>query len=218
MQNKVRTSLIAGAIALTAGSVQAATTFNVAEDILPGGLSTLQDERDVWASAVGAPLATEGFESLTTGGSSFDFGDFSVSLDTGSFTLYGANSLVRTEGTNGLGFSGNNIVTFLFDTAITSFGIDWSSFDRTATNVAYSDNGGGSLGDIFVPVTTAGAGFFGVNNTDGFTQVQFTVTQSEILEFDFVQYGNIAAVPVPASLPLLFGAIGLLGFVRRKKS
>ena len=216
MFEKLKGAILAGAIMATGGAAHA-ITFNVAEDILPGGLGTLQAERATWAAATGAALSSEGFEGLGSNGSFFDFGDFSVSIASGSMTLFGANGLTRTEGTNGLGFTGSNVITFLFDNVQTAFGIDWSSFDQTETNVAYSDNGGGANGDIFQPVTTAGAGFFGVINENGFTEITFTVTQTEILEFDNIQYGAAAAIPVPASLPLLVGALGVLGFARRKR-
>lgn len=218
MFDTIKSTVLAAAI-LAAGSSAHAASFNIAEDILPGGgVSTLQAERAVWAAASGATLSSEGFEGLSSGDSFFDFGDFSVSIETGAFTLFGANSLTRTEGENGLGFSGSNVVTFLFDSVQTAFGIDWSSFDRTDTNVAYADNGGGANDDLFEPVVTAGAGFFGVNNANGFTEIIFTVTQQEILEFDNIQFGTASPVPIPAGLPLLIAGLGALAFMRRKRS
>lgn len=218
MFETIKSAVLTAAI-LAAGSSAHAASFNIAEDILPGGgVSTLQAERAIWAAESGATLSSEGFEGLSSDGNFFDFGDFSVSIATGAFTLFGANSLTRTEGENGLGFSGNNIVTFLFDSVQTAFGIDWSSFDQTATNVAYADNGGGANGDLFEPVVTAGAGFFGVNNLNGFTEISFTVTQNETLEFDNIQYGSVAPVPVPAGLPLLIAGLGTLAYLRRRKS
>ena len=217
MKSKMLSAAAAIVLTLSAFGAQAAPVFHVAEDILPGGLATLQAERGVWAAAHGGALSTEGFEGLVAAPANpFDFGDFTLSFSGPSLTLFGANALVRTEGVNGLGFSGNGTVTFTFDTAITAFGIDWSSFDQTATVVAYSDDAGGAVADVFVPVTSPGAGFFGVLNTDGFTTVSFQVTQSEILEFDYIQWGT--AVPEPGTLAILgLGLVGF-GFARRRQA
>ena len=211
------TAGLALAFAVSTGMAQA-TTFNIAEDVLPDGLGTLQAERAVWASNAGAPLSSEGFEGPISVGSSITFADFTVSVASGALTLFPLIELTRTEGEQSLGFSDSNVVTFVFNDAITSFGIDWSSLDRDETNIAYSDNAGGSNSDLFVADSFAGAGFLGATNLNGFTEISFTVTSSEILEFDNIQYASVAAVPVPAGLPLLLGAVGLIGLLRRKKA
>ena len=212
-------------VCLSLGTVSqnafAVPIYNVAEDILPSGLATLQDERSTWASDFGGSLSTEGFEDLVASPSNvIDFGDFTLSYTGNSgLTLFGTNSLVRTEGDNGLGFTGDGMLTFTFDNAINAFGIDWSSFDLTSTVVGYSDNAGGAIADVFVPLTYAGAGFLGVRNDDAFNTVSFSVTQTEILEFDYIQYGSTNAVPEPSILALI--GLGLAGFrvnsYRRKK-
>jgi hypothetical protein len=212
-----RISLYFGvALLFAAAEVHAAPIFVTAEAVLPGGLPVLQAARAGWATAHGAPLLTEGFESLAAAPTNpFDFGDFTLGFSGTGFTLYGANALTRTEGTQGLGFTGSGTVTFTFDSAINAFGIDWSSFDSPATVIAYSDDAGGAIADVFVPVTIAGAGFLGVRNTVGFTTVSFAVTSGEILEFDNIQYGA-AAVPEPVTLALFgLAAAGYAGHRRR---
>ena len=217
MKNKILS--VVGAIFVTTSMAQAATTTYVAEDILPAGLATLQAERANWAADFGNPLGTEGFEGLVGNPGNFiDFGAFSLSFSGPSLTLYGANPLTRTEGTQGLGFSGNGSITLTFDNAISALGIDWSSFDQNATVVSYSDDNGNVVGDIFQPVISAGAGFFGIIDTDGFTSVTFAVDQSEILEFDYIQWGSgLAPIPLPAGMPLLLGGLVGLGLLRRRK-
>ncbi|WP_425039573.1 VPLPA-CTERM sorting domain-containing protein [Primorskyibacter sp. S187A] len=200
-----------------AGMAQAATTTFTAEDVLPTGLGTLQTERSNWQTAVGSPVSSEGFEGLQGAvGNTLTFADFTLTHSGGGLTLFGSNSLTRTEGVQGLGFSGNGSVTFTFASTINAFGIDWSSFDQTSTVVDYSDDGGNSLSDLFVPVTNAGAGFFGIIDTGGFSSVTFNVSQTEILEFDNIAWGTVAPVPLPAGLPLLLAGLGGLAMLRRR--
>ena len=197
----------------------AAPVYTIAEDVLPSGLGTLQTARAGWAAAHGGPLATEGFEGLAAvPPSPFDFGAFTMTYTAADMTLYGANALVRTEGVQGLGFSGRGTVTFTFDSPITAFGIDWSSFDQTTTVVEYSDDAGGALADVFLPVTSAGAGFLGVINNAGFTTVTFQVTQTEILEFDNIQWGTSAVIPEPMSLLLVGAGLAMVGVSRARKA
>jgi hypothetical protein len=214
---KLKVIATCAALTLCGFGAQAAPVYNVVEAVLPGGLATLQAERAAWATAHGGGLSTEGFEGLAAAPASpFDFGAFTLTSSVG-LTLFGANALTRTEGVKGLGFSGNGTVTFTFDSAITAFGIDWSSFDQGSTVVAYSDDAGGAVADIFVPVTPAGGGFFGVRNTDGFTSVSFQVTQAEILEFDYIQWGTAAAVPEPMSLLLVVAGLAAVGVSRSRR-
>ena len=213
-------ALAAGAALMFSGiASHAAPVYTIAEDILPSGLGTLQAARAGWAAAHGGPLSSEGFEGLAAApGSPFDFGAFTMTYSGSGLTLFGANSLVRTEGVQGLGFSGRGTVTFTFDSAITAFGIDWSSFDQTTTVVEYSDDAGGALSDVFLPVTSAGAGFLGVRNSAGFTSVTFQVTQTETLEFDNIQWGTSAVIPEPMSLLLVGAGLAMVGFSRARRS
>lgn len=192
----------------------------VAEDRLPDGIGTLQAERAQWASDFGGTLSSEGFEGLSGAPASvIDFGDFTLSFSgKRDLTLFGANEFTRTEGAQSLGFTKKGTITLTFDEEITALGIDWSSFDKKGTRVRYKDNAGNFIKDVFDPVTRAGAGFFGIIDPEGFTEVTFLVKQSETLEFDFIQYGrSVAPVPLPAGLPLLVGALGVLGLVRRRQ-
>lgn len=216
MTIKLTLAALAATFTMSAGAAHAVTTFNIAEGALPGDLGVLQAERAVWASSVTGGLTSEGLEGLAVG-SSFDFGAFSVSIGVGDLTAFSNNSLVISEGSDALGFNSNNTITFAFDDAISAFAIDWTSIDQSTSNIAYSDNGGGSNNDLFDIDAFAGAGFMGVVNTDGFTEITFAVTSNETLLFDNIQFGGaIAAVPLPAGLPLLVGALGFLGLARRK--
>lgn len=208
-------ALAAAALALSAFAASAAPAYSVTEAILPGGLGTLQAARSAWAATLGGPLQTEGFEGLAAApASGFDFGPFTLTTSA-PLVLFGNNSLVRTEGVQGLGFSGNGTMTFTFDTALTAFAIDWSSFDSLNTVISYQDNAGGSVADIFQPLTSAGAGFFGVVNGAGFTQVTFTAQSGEILEFDNIQF-LANNVPEPSSLALVALALAGCGAWRRR--
>ncbi|WP_165899265.1 VPLPA-CTERM sorting domain-containing protein [Rhodovulum steppense] len=199
-----------------------ATTTYTAEAILPGGLGTLQAERADWAADFGGTLSTEGFEGLVADpGLVTDFGGFTLTYaGVGGLTLYGSNPLTRTEGAQGLGFSGSGSITLSFTSAINAFGIDWSSFDNAATNVSYGDSAGNVIADLFQPVTRSGAGFFGIIDTGGFSWITFDVTSQEIMEFDFIQYGvasDPSLIPLPAGLPLLVAGLGTLAVLRRRQ-
>lgn len=71
------------------------------QDVLPDGLSTLQDERTAWSSGLNS-LVTEVFEDSFILSNRIDFDSFIVSITGSDFTLFDSNGLTRTQGNNGI--------------------------------------------------------------------------------------------------------------------
>ena len=182
------------------------------QDILRDGLSTLQDERAAWSSGLSS-LVTEGFEDSFDVSNSIDFGSFTVSITNSDFIRFNSNRLTRTEGVSGIGFAGNAILTFEFLDNISSFGIDWSSIDFSATVIDYSDDQGNLVSNVAPHVGRAGAGFFGITGINS-SSISFDITSAETLEFDFIQFepAQAAMVPTPGVfIMMIFGLVVMFG-------
>ena len=124
---KYRRLLTAVLFCIASFTTHAAVIFS-AQDILPNGNSTLQAERDVWSSGLGE-LNTEGFEGAFMLSNQIDFEQFSVSITGSDFIDFGANVLTRTEGTTGLGFRQDAIITFEFLTDISASSLNQLSIE-----------------------------------------------------------------------------------------
>ncbi len=135
-------------------------------------------------------------------------------------------SRIVTDGIYAVSFEEypTSTITFSFDNPINAFGIDVN--DMNFGTMTYSDNLGNSFTDVLQGSTMEGTmlnpQFFGVVNTDAFTSVTLTFTNTDAslsgtLALDRLEYG-MASVPLPASLLfLLSGIIGLAGFRKKLK-
>ena len=216
---RLRTMMfLLGAILACSSVVYAVPTYYLASGALPADLGVLQAGRNVWQTAVGGSLSTEGFESFSPG-NPIDFGAFTATLFGGyGFEQTSGNNLITTEGNSVLTFSyGYTAVEFSFDNAINSFGIDVTSIDfAPPTTVSFLDENGNFLNDFAIHNVWAGATFFGVINDQAFSKARFEFTGSEVLNFDYLQYGG-STVPEPGTLSLLgLGLVGVAGALRRK--
>lgn len=211
-------------LAITCAQVQAAPTYFTADAVLPGGIGTLQAERTLFQGAAagqGVTLLTEGFEAFASG-NPVNFPDFSLTHSGGGsgFSQISGNNLITTEGNSVISFTidGATSTDFNFSSPINAFGIDITSIDQDITTVSFLDDLGNVLNSFNNFAGFAGATFFGVVNDQAFNTVRFAFSGSEIINFDFLQYGASTSVPEPSAILLLaFGLIGL-GFVRRQRS
>lgn len=178
--------------------------------------------------AATSSLVLESFEAPFNSGSTVDFGAFSASISGAAGTLFPETfSRSVTDGSQALGFAefGPSTVTFLFDDAITAFGIDFNDLNNVDASAA--DDIGNDFGVVLTGDDGSAQGgpgfqnqqFFGVVNTDPFTSITFSIGATinfGLLTFDRLEYQTAAVspVPVPASLPLLAGGLTALGLAR----
>lgn len=214
--------------AVVSGGAHALPTYFTESAVLPGGLAALAAERELFRAASaggGVSLSTESFE-LISAGTAIDFGPFTATLLGGAgFSQISGNSLITTDGNSVLSFSrllispsGVVSVLFSFDAPINAFGIDLTSIDETGTTVSFLDDLGNVLNNFAGTGSLGGATFFGVYNSQPFSTVRFDflASASEILNFDYLQFGVAGKVPEPASLALVgVGIAGLAAWRRR---
>ena len=65
-----------------------------------------------------------------------------------------------------------------------------------------------------------GTAFFGFSDLGAsiMSISYFTGTGGDFVGVDDIRYRSTSVVPIPASLPLLFGGVFALGFIRRRKA
>ena len=185
--------------------------------------ATQYDDRTAFEAAT-ASLTTETFDGFTSdvslAATTYDVGDFSITT-----TLN--NSLLKIDADGGDGHTvngtafvrgvgvANDMFTYIFDTAITAFGVDLFGFndDEERTRIVIGGN------TYTLPVVTGTQNsFFGFTSDTAFTSVSFNTIAAEDGGFDNISYG-VSVVPVPAAGLLLLSGLGAIGAVsRRRKS
>jgi hypothetical protein len=139
----------------------------------------------------------------------------------------GDDGVINGSGTAGHSWfssSGATGILFTFDEIVTAAGLVWTDGAGLVTFSAFD-----ALGDLLVTTTLniAGSGFNGQTNEDTFFGVTSAAGISSIfisnasggIEVDHVQYGMMAAVPLPAAgLLLMAGLAGLTAMRRRRET
>ena len=177
-------------------------------------------DRATFEAAAGT-VTTQDFESQTVGTNlqnvTTDLGDFSlsvVSIFGGSFNLIDQFGLNDPNGSiyASIGLGGGETMTLLFDSAITSFGADFGALNDFVQRSQFE-----VLGDILLaPILSGEASFFGFTSDTAFTSLTIRgLSPSDGFGIDNITY-SVAAIPVPATLPLLAGGLGLLALWRRR--
>lgn len=154
-------------------------------------------------------------------------GPLTFSTDDGSIRYFSSTSTYPncTDGcitTNSTSEAGQ-YMDIVFDTVFDRVGAFVGSYiapqSVTATFFDIYDN---LLGTVSFADLAAGDLFLGFEDTAGIKRLRFTDNDSTnaVLSVDRVHFENIAlaAIPVPAGLPLLLGAFGMLGLTRSRRS
>jgi len=186
--------------------------------------TTFGDRTAFEAAILGA--TTETFDSYASdtsfNGVAVDVGDFVLNADPiGNRNLIDALPAVPNgtdiDGTTFLNyFLQNTSATITFDTAVTAVGFDISAFGNVG-NVSSLSILDGIFDQTDIP-GSGGVSFFGVTSDTAFTTLTFFSSINDGFSVDNLTYGEAAAVPVPAGLPLLLGGLGMLGWLRRRST
>ncbi|MEO0485247.1 MAG: hypothetical protein AAF092_04985 [Pseudomonadota bacterium] len=232
MQNSkafARSLFIGLGLALAATQTHAATFFGGT----PGYFSQADIPFGLYATG---PTFLEDFEDA-----SLDGGITASTTQGNLFVTGGSNNTDSVDGDDGSidGFGrggrsyfnniGNAGITFTFANPVTAAGVvftDGSAFLNFVTFSAFDGNGSQiftstfpGIGDNSFAGTTAEDTFFGISDANGIGSIFISSRAGAGIEVDHVQYGDMAAapVPLPATLPMLLAALGL-GAVIRKRS
>ncbi|MEM6372793.1 MAG: hypothetical protein AAF727_08460 [Pseudomonadota bacterium] len=142
--------------------------------------------------------------------------------DLGGATFFGAPSTVRSDDLilNGSGFFGASTphVGLSFSTRVTGVGVTSNAIDGGRIQLWSGANGTGTLLGEGSFGGGASAQFGGLIIGEAAGSVVFTCDFNSDLKCglrDIVFGSTPAPVPLPAGLPLLLGALGLLGWMRR---
>ncbi|MCU9840604.1 VPLPA-CTERM sorting domain-containing protein [Ruegeria sp. WL0004] len=199
----------------------------VAFSVLAGAASATTQYSDRTAfEAATASLTTETFNGFTSdvslAATTFDVGDFSIATTLNNSILKidadgaDSHSVNGSAFVRGVGLPGD-MFTYIFDTAITAFGVDLFGFNDFEERTRVVINGNTYTLPVVNGVVNS---FFGFTSGTAFTSVSFNVIAGgEDGGFDNISYGAVAPVPVPAAGLLLLSGFGALGAIaRRRKS
>lgn len=213
MLKLIKTSIAALVIAAPAHAV---TVFS-GHDVGAGSL----------AAAPNATAAAAAFDAAVSGTTIVDFegptGIFSFTPD--AFVrntqrcapaLCGYNT--TSGGANFLDVTFN--ATFNFSTAISAFGAYFTGVQRGDATLTYTDGSQTVLTLPAAQLSSGGTSFFGFNDPGKMiTSISyFTGTGGDFVGVDDIRLKVAsAAIPLPASLPLLLAGVGVFGALRRRK-
>ncbi len=192
--------------------------------VVTSNAATVQFDDRATFEAASAALSTEDFNSF---GADVNLAG-SLVVDLGAFTVtgpasgiaridadgVGSNSVNGTGYIRGIGAADTNI-TFLFDSAITAFGVDLFGINNAQERTrVFVDGDPFNLPVVASPL----ASFFGLTSTTAFTSVSFSLLVGEDAGLDNVSFGSaVSVVPVPAALPLFGTGLALMGFFGWRK-
>lgn len=187
------------AISVTSGA-QAVTVINATSGLAaPDRLVTFDEVPVADNTAVTTQYASEGV--------TFSAG---VRLETAAFGF--ANMSGRKLANF---FPVTNSFSIFFASDVTDATLAFATFPGTSTFTALLD---GTVVESF----SASTGLFGTQNVFGFTDILFdeiAITSggfSGVAVFDTVAF-NVSQVPVPASLPLMFGGLAVFASIRARR-
>ena len=201
--------------------VAGVTAALIAGSVAPSSAAPIlfQDEAAWLAAVAGQTITTEGFEASPEGTLAIgttDIGLFDVTIAGGNaFANIGLAQFPGSLPTDVLGVwldpSDTTSMTWSgFDTpGLTGIGFDLGLFDVDGFSLTVQ-----FAGTVF-DLTANGQAFLGVVDLAGISSLVFSST-NEFVDFDNIR---LAAVPVPAALPLMgtgLAVLGLLGWRRKR--
>ncbi len=181
--------------------------------------ATIFVERSLFEAAVTGALVTDTFDNdiATADVIVFDSGTTATTSSTGVPPTLNEVSFGRYAGF--VQRDGFRDITFDFAPPVTAFGGDFSSLSSLMVTGTFD----GSSMTLSIPDAIGGAaGFFGVVGDSTFSSISFSTNEGVLVfpgsspaggeTFNLDNF-TIAPVPLPAGLPLLLGALGILGMI-----
>lgn len=191
-------------------------------------------DRAAFAAAVaGGTISSDNFDSTPDGAAPTTPG---VTYSASGGTVIVTDTYLTTTSPNGIGstslgfYGASETATFTFDTAITAFAIDINTFATSDGAYTATLNTGDTVDSIFEVFPSQATGqFLGFISDTAFISLTLSpingVTDpNETYTLDTLVFGDAAAVvgnvvPLPATLPMLLGALGVgFGVSRRRKA
>ena len=200
------------ALTLFAGSASAAPTAYTSDA--------------AWTAAAPGALTLQSFEVAPTGSAtSLNFGNVNFNCTGSTYCpgFFGRSTIFATDGAFSVFFATPDTATFIFNSAITAFGVDVIGLGDVGVTDFFITNGSGSLAlqsNYSVPGGTVT--FAGLIDSAGFTQITFSGTRADDgIYFDRLRFGGTpgGVVPEPATWAMMiigFGAAGSM--IRRRKA
>ena len=193
----------------------------------PALSATFTDEASFLAAAPSAVL--DNFESSTFDGIFVSFSAGHTTCAGGNFcgSFYGnqfGSPDQSLSGTKAVFFGTPDTLTFIFDTAISAFGIFIGGAGDIAPQTLTAALSDGTVVNALTNYVGTGGGFpgntnyFGITSGTAFTSISFTGTAAgDGVFLDNMSY-QLASVPLPAGIFLLGSGLLGLGALRRRRS